>query len=131
TVARADPGAQGAAVRDHRPTAAGKSCQEHLLRLVRGADSTAVYDAVFAASQKALRGYRPKPYSGRIVFFHAVKSSLVGSRHIAADWSRFAEGGVESIDIPADHLSMLEAPALAILIAEFRRCIGALDPAVE
>lgn len=54
----------------------------------------------------AFRSYRPQPYGGRVTLFQA---AIRGGddEQLAAAWERLALGGVEVVDVPGSHVTML------------------------
>jgi aspartate racemase len=75
----------------------------------------------------ALSNYEVKPYSGRVTLFRARH----GSPHIHSDplggWGEVADGGVDVIEVPGTHSSMLEQPHVAALGEAISHCIARLD----
>jgi amino acid adenylation domain-containing protein len=70
---------------------------------------------VFRAMLRAERGFTPGTYGGRITLFRAE----VQPRELARDfgWQRWAPAGADVIDVPGDHLSMMEDPGHALRLA--------------
>jgi amino acid adenylation domain-containing protein len=67
--------------------------------------------------------YDPRPYPGRVVFFRASvsKGMYVDPRDI---WGDLALGGVEVIDIPGSHRSIMEEPDVRLLAEKLREAIA-------
>ena len=66
--------------------------------------------------QRASRLYVPKPYSGKMVLFRAIKRDVfeVGyDRDLG--WGPLAAGGLEIFDVPGDHLGILKDPNVRVL----------------
>lgn len=70
----------------------------------------------------AARDYQVQPYDGRITVFHASKVSFDRPEAVASGlgWDRYALGGVEVIDVPGDHMSILAEPHVAVLARHLR-----------
>jgi surfactin family lipopeptide synthetase C len=63
----------------------------------------------------AWRAYKPAPYPGRITLFRS-EETREDSR-IIAGWEKLASEGVEVVDVPGDHLSMMHSPYVRTLAA--------------
>lgn len=63
------------------------------------------------ANVQAVEAYRPQPYPQRIVVFRAGDSFWDSPAALASSlgWVSVARGGLEMIDIPGEHLSILDA----------------------
>jgi amino acid adenylation domain-containing protein len=73
---------------------------------------------------KARRDYRFQPLETRALLFRA-KSS--GFAHLIAidgnmGWSGLFKGGLEVVDCPGDHFTLLKGPNLQFLVQHIRRC---------
>lgn len=66
--------------------------------------------------------YRPRPYSGRIAFFRAVKRSRRGPDPLAG-WSQVAAGGMDVYEADGDHESMMHEPDVVSLAALLAACL--------
>jgi aspartate racemase len=79
-------------------------------------------DSVRAAMNRALLAYRPGKYPGAATVFRArLRSLMTFGRTL--NWGRLAQGGVQVIDVPGDHLSMLQEGAVAELAAKMNACL--------
>jgi non-ribosomal peptide synthetase component F/thioesterase domain-containing protein/acyl carrier protein len=71
------------------------------------------------------RGYVPQAYSGKVTLFRAMQRSQFEA--IAIDptfgWDTLALDGVETYDIPGDHLGILQEPNVQILAKDLKDCI--------
>jgi amino acid adenylation domain-containing protein len=107
---------------------------EQLETAVRGTLGLALPDRLrirrfIAGNVEAATGLDIEPYDGRITVFKA--GDDVFTAPLAAHgmgWAEVALGGVDVVTVPGGHLSMLEAPHVERLSAEFR---GALDNALS
>jgi len=79
-------------------------------------------DSVRAAMNRAVLAYRPKGYPGAVTVFRARVRSLMSFGR-TLNWGRLAHGGVQVIDVPGDHLSMLQEGAVAELAATMNACL--------
>ena len=76
---------------------------------------------VFLANLRAAASYRPQPLEGRIVLFRA------GPRGVdPVLWQPLAGGGLEVVNAPGDHYSMLREPHLDPLVSQLREKLS--DP---
>jgi thioesterase domain-containing protein len=66
----------------------------------------AVLRDVEESCRMAFRLYRPQPYSGRVTLFRAVIRSG-DHEEMEVAWQRLARGGVDVIDVPGSHLTMM------------------------
>lgn len=81
------------------------------------------------ANVHAVEAYRPQPYPQRIAVFRAGDSFWDSATALATSlgWASVARGGLEMIDVPGDHLSILDArnvPHLARRLAPMIRGEG-------
>ena len=79
-------------------------------------------EGVRAAMNRAVLAYRPKGYPGAVTVFRARVRSLMSFGR-TLNWGRLAHGGVQVIDVPGDHLSMLQEGAVAELAATMNACL--------
>jgi thioesterase domain-containing protein/acyl carrier protein len=88
--------------------------------------------AVIDSAMHAFRNYRPGLYPGKLTYFRPLSRDFRNILDFGAEWRRKAIGGVETVYVPGDHSTMLEAPAAVDVLAErLRRYIGAGCCAVE
>ncbi len=66
----------------------------------------------------AAEKYRPKPYPGRVTFFCA--RAEVSALENEYGWKTLASGGVEVIDVPGDHQSMIKPPHVELLATQLQ-----------
>jgi amino acid adenylation domain-containing protein len=77
---------------------------------------------------KACQNYVPQPYSGNLAVFKSmqtnVRMSAFGDFDCKLGWSELATGEFELIEVPGDHLGILQEPNVAILAQELQRCMA-------
>ena len=75
-------------------------------------DLSQVYQLLqtFKANVRAALDYRPQPYSGRIMYFHASEDQPKISSNSITDWRYLAAGSLEVEVVPGDHYTMLARP---------------------
>ncbi len=84
-----------------------------------------VFLRVFQENASAMFAYAPRPYSGRLVFFHARERDAINPRHPELAWIPLAIEGVEVHVVPGNHVTMLAEPHVAELARKLR---GVLAP---
>jgi thioesterase domain-containing protein len=75
------------------------------------------------AHYRALLGYIPQIYPGRITLFRTRAESLFGPFDPELGWSELAAQGVEIKEIPGFHAAMLQEPYVQILAEQLRICL--------
>jgi len=68
---------------------------------------------------RAVQGYRPQRYPGRITLFRSRFQSPFLGLGSAMGWDRVAMGGVEVVRVPGGHLSVLQPPNVDVLARRF------------
>jgi len=68
---------------------------------------------------RAVQGYRPQRYPGRITLFRSRFQSPFLGLGSAMGWDRVAMGGVEIVRVPGGHLSVLQPPNVDVLARRF------------
>ena len=86
-------------------------------RLVQGKN------AVWAATERAVRQYRPAPYPGQITLFRATDRSVTGTYSRTLGWARLARGGTRVIDVPGSHSTVLRPGSEPPMAARLRACL--------
>jgi len=69
---------------------------------------------------RAVLGYRPKAYPGRITLFRSRFQSPFLGLGSTMGWDHVALGGVEVVRVPGGHLSVLQPPNVDVLAQRFR-----------
>lgn len=67
------------------------------------------------------RDYTPKPYPGRVILFKAADQKAILGPDPELGWGSVAKGGVESYEVPGDHMTILDRPRVAKLAEELKR----------
>ena len=86
-------------------------------RKMRAEASTGTVEAFVAANELAVQEYRGKPYARRLTIIRAEYDVFDRPESIASGlgWEPLAAGGLDLIDVPGDHLSIMEEPHVARL----------------
>lgn len=83
-----------------------------------------VFLRVFQENAAAMFAYAPRPYPGRLVFFHARERDATNPPHPELAWIPLATEGVEVHIVPGNHVTMLAEPHVRSLAKKLR---GALE----
>lgn len=78
------------------------------------------YVEVINVQTQAWRRYVTKPYSGAITVFRSEESRLRHAGEPDLGWGQFTQTKPEVIDIPGDHISLLDEPNVAHLATELK-----------
>jgi thioesterase domain-containing protein len=70
------------------------------------------------------QNYRATAYPGKIVLLRASEKALRGLDDPQGGWGQYAAGGLEILEIDADHGNILEQPNVRHLAAELRSCLN-------
>jgi thioesterase domain-containing protein/aryl carrier-like protein len=92
----------------------------YIERLPDAPDVPADMRAVTAAAEQAFQQYEPKVCAGRLTYFHPMIRDFANILDFASAWCHKAGGGVETVCVPGDHFTMLDAPAVDILAERIR-----------
>jgi thioesterase domain-containing protein len=68
-----------------------------------------------AINLAALKIYVPKLYQGKVTFFRATGRTLKSYDPHTYGWSALAAGGVDVIEVPGNHLTLLKEPHVRLL----------------
>jgi thioesterase domain-containing protein len=68
-----------------------------------------------AAHYQALREYAPAVYAGRVTLFRARTRPLFREHGPDLGWGRLAGGGLEVVDVPGNHDTVLREPRVRTL----------------
>ncbi len=82
---------------------------------------------LFSRHVKALQGYRPRPYNGRVTLFRASASLAPGATDPALGWSALARAQAHLFD--ADHYSLLQRPILDRLVEQLQGDLAVVEGA--
>jgi amino acid adenylation domain-containing protein len=72
----------------------------------------------------AFQFYNPGSYAGRLVLFRATIRPLLNGFIPDFGWEHCVSGGIEIIDVPGDHMSMLEPPNSNVLAAKLQAVLN-------
>lgn len=64
--------------------------------------------------------YSPRPYTGPITLFRALKGHVLRCPDPTLGWKEIAQGGLEIIDVPGEHDTFIERPYVEELARKFR-----------
>ncbi len=84
---------------------------------------------VLEANLQAIKHYLPQVYSGTATLFWCEYQSLYIDRYPDLGWGQLVTGGVESIDIPGEHLSLLAEPHVRVLAEKLQLCLDRIEDA--
>jgi acyl transferase domain-containing protein/thioesterase domain-containing protein len=77
----------------------------------------------------AAANYRPKVYPGRLTLFRATMRGPQEGDDAVLGWGDLVAGGIDVHHIPCTHFTILQEPAVRILVEKLRQCLDR-DPAV-
>jgi thioesterase domain-containing protein len=81
---------------------------------------------LFCRAMNTVEGYVPRPYGGRVTLFRADASLAPGATDLTWGWDQLAR--TEAHLIPAaDHGSMLQTPALDLLVEHLESAFAAVE----
>ena len=80
-------------------------------------------NAVWTATERAVRRYRPAPYPGQITLFRATDRSVTGTYGRTLGWARLARGGLRVIDVPGSHSTVLRPGSEPPMASRLRACL--------
>jgi thioesterase domain-containing protein/acyl carrier protein len=106
-----------AALRSSASREAEDQSAARIRELTRHFELSAHHRRVAEAWRDALKAYRPKPYTGRVVLFRARVQPLFGSHDSTKGWRDIAPV-LEVRVVPGNHLGMLREPHVNVLAAE-------------
>jgi aspartate racemase len=74
----------------------------------------------------AARSYKPGSYNGKLTLFRSTERAGGTSEILdpLLGWGVFANGGIEVVDCPSDHLGMLGEPHVQIVAQNLKACIA-------
>jgi thioesterase domain-containing protein len=84
-------------------------------------------DAFVAANAVSIQRYKPQPYAGRMLIIRADANVFDSPRAVETGlgWQEVAQAGFDVVDVPGDHLSILEEPGIQEVAAAFAKALGA------
>lgn len=69
--------------------------------------------------------HRPRRYPGRLILFRSADERLRGEIPSDLHWAGLAEGGIEVVQTPGDHVSILHAPDVRSIASKLRTLLDA------
>jgi amino acid adenylation domain-containing protein len=78
---------------------------------------------VLEANLQAAKNYQPQVYVGKATVFWSEYQSIYIDRYPDLGWGELVADGVESIDIPGEHLSLLSEPHVRVLAEKLKLCL--------
>lgn len=92
--------------------------------------TTRTVESFVAANFLAVNAYRPKPYPRRLTVVRATGNAFDSPASIATGlgWGGIAQAGLDLIEIPGDHITIMDSPWVTQLAVELR---AAIDRASE
>lgn len=95
-------------------------------RFGRTAPPASTVEEFVAANELAVRAYRPSPYPQRLTIIRATDNIFDSHAAIRSGlgWAPVAGGGFDLFDVPGDHLSILEEPAVSELARVLRNALA-------
>jgi hypothetical protein len=82
------------------------------------------YADLFERHYRALRGYVPRPYSGRVALFRARSQPLLRWQEPLMGWQELLTGSVEPRIIPGTHDTILTEPGVEVLARELEATLA-------
>jgi thioesterase domain-containing protein/acyl carrier protein len=84
---------------------------------------------VFKSNLKAMMDYRPQPYPGKVTLLFAEEKPqfIEVARDPQLGWGMYAQGGVEVIRIPGDHIHMVQEPNVRVVAERIRQSLAAAE----
>jgi amino acid adenylation domain-containing protein len=73
------------------------------------------YIMINKVQTQAWRAYVAKPYPGRISLFRSEELVSRSGSQPDLGWAKLAQGGMDLVDVPGDHMSMMEMPHVRYL----------------
>ena len=78
---------------------------------------------VLEANLQAAKDYQPQVYAGKATVFWCEYQSMYIERYPDLGWGEFVTDGVESIDIPGEHLTLSSEPHVGVLAERLKVCL--------
>jgi amino acid adenylation domain-containing protein len=78
---------------------------------------------VLEANLQATKHYLPQTYPGRATLFWCEYQALYIDCYPDLGWGHLVTGGVETVSIPGEHLSLLSEPHVRVLAEKLKLCI--------
>jgi FkbH-like protein len=89
----------------------------------RGKKLPPALEKVQAANRKALKGYMPKAYPGKLTLFRATKQPVGCVIDPELGWSTVVEGEIEVHEVPGYHAGVIVEPHVRVLGTQLKACL--------
>jgi amino acid adenylation domain-containing protein len=83
--------------------------------------------AVFQANLQALEQYTPRIGTQRLTVLRALEEQAVPHADPSLGWAGYTSGGVDGIEVPGTHYTMLAAPHVAVLADRLQSCLDSIS----
>ncbi len=90
---------------------------------VRDGPAAGVFRPQRGSMQDLLARYRPRAYGGRAVLFRPVREPLGCQRDRGMGWEGLVTGGLEIVEVPGYHRTLVFRPWNYVLAARLRKCL--------
>jgi thioesterase domain-containing protein len=108
-------------------TMAGNPTPRHLDDAIDTRRVPEVFRKCMETNFRAFKSYLPGPYTGRLLLLRAKIRPLIGEFTRDLKWGQLVSGGVEVIEVPGNHGSILESPNVEILASKVKAVLDAND----
>ncbi len=68
---------------------------------------------IYKINMQALWDYKMQVYSGKIIYFRAMDKAAYVATEVG--WEKWADGGLELIDVPGNHLTLIDSPHVEVI----------------
>jgi aspartate racemase len=75
------------------------------------------------ANRQAVRNYLPQVYPGRVTLFRSIERPTRKYYEPLLGWGELASGGVEVVEVPGHHKTMILEPYVRFLAEKLRACL--------
>jgi len=79
---------------------------------------------ILSTHTNAWRKYEPQPFPGKITLFRAQEQGDNAPEDPDMGWARLAQQGVEIVDVPGNHLTMIHEPHVQVLAEKMQECLA-------
>jgi thioesterase domain-containing protein len=79
---------------------------------------------VYKSNLRALPGYAPPVYQGRVTLFRAAEQGAWSRPDEIMNWDAWASRGVETYSVPGNHYTMVREPNVRVLAEGLAHCIA-------
>lgn len=86
---------------------------------------------VYRGCYQAAASYKPQPYPGAAVLFHAEEKTFGSHSDPREEWSRLILGGLEAHEIGGHHGNIIMEPQAKVLAEKLRACLSAAQARTE